>query len=57
MKRKQCAHYDKRMNNGWKNSGSPWVYDFNPELIWISVGHVVSHGPLYSNLLYLRKKR
>jgi rhodanese-related sulfurtransferase len=25
------AHYGKRMKNGWKNSGSPWTYDVNPE--------------------------
>jgi hypothetical protein len=24
------------MKNGWKNSGSPWTYDVNPELLWIS---------------------
>lgn len=28
----------KRMKNGWKNSGSPWTYDVNPELLWISPG-------------------
>ena len=26
----------KRMKNGWKNSGSPWTYDVNPELIWLT---------------------
>jgi rhodanese-related sulfurtransferase len=25
--------HGKRMKNGWKNSGSPWTYDVNPELI------------------------
>ena len=30
------VYYGKRMENGWKNSGSPWTYDVNPELIWIS---------------------
>jgi len=29
-------YHGKRMKNGWKNSGSPWTYDVNPELIWIS---------------------
>jgi rhodanese-related sulfurtransferase len=30
--------YDgKRMKNGWKNSGSPWTYDVNPELIGLPV--------------------
>jgi rhodanese-related sulfurtransferase len=24
-------HHGKRMKNGWKNSGSPWTYDVNPE--------------------------
>jgi rhodanese-related sulfurtransferase len=25
------ANHGKRMKNGWKNSGSPWTYDVNPE--------------------------
>jgi rhodanese-related sulfurtransferase len=25
----------KRMKNGWKNSGSPWTYDCDPDLLWI----------------------
>ena len=25
----------KRMKNGWKNSGAPWTYDCDPELLWI----------------------
>ncbi len=28
--------HGKRVKNGWKNSGSPWTYDVNPELIWRS---------------------
>ena len=32
------AYHGKRMKNGWKNSGSPWTYDVNPELIWVSTG-------------------
>jgi rhodanese-related sulfurtransferase len=28
------AFHGKRMKNGWKNSGSPWTYDCDPELIW-----------------------
>jgi rhodanese-related sulfurtransferase len=27
----------KRMKNGWKNSGSPWTYDVNPELIGLPI--------------------
>ena len=27
------VNHGKRMKNGWKNSGSPWTYDVNPELI------------------------
>ena len=26
-------NHGKRMKNGWKNSGSPWTYNVNPELI------------------------
>lgn len=26
------VNHGKRMKNGWKNSGSPWTYDVNPEL-------------------------
>jgi rhodanese-related sulfurtransferase len=26
-----CAYHGKRMRNGWKNSGSPWTYDVNPD--------------------------
>jgi hypothetical protein len=25
-------NHGKRMKNGWKNSGSPWTCDVNPEL-------------------------
>ena len=32
------VYHGKRMRNGWKNSGAPWTYDVNPELIWISTG-------------------
>jgi rhodanese-related sulfurtransferase len=27
----KSRHHGKRMKNGWKNSGSPWTYDVNPE--------------------------
>ena len=27
------VYFGKRMKNGWKNSGLPWIYDVNPELI------------------------
>jgi rhodanese-related sulfurtransferase len=30
------VYIGKRMKNGWKNSGSPWTYDVNPELIWLT---------------------
>jgi len=26
----------KRLKNGWKNSGLPWTYDGNPDLLWIT---------------------
>ncbi len=28
------VYLGKRMKNGWKNSGSPWTYDCDPELLW-----------------------
>ena len=31
------VYHGKRMKNGWKNSGSPWTYDVNPELLWVAV--------------------
>jgi rhodanese-related sulfurtransferase len=31
------ANHGKRMKNGWKNSGSPWTYDVNPDLLWLTV--------------------
>jgi rhodanese-related sulfurtransferase len=30
------SYYGKRMKNGWKNSGIPWTYDVNPDLLWIA---------------------
>jgi len=29
-------HYGKRMKNGWKNFGSPWTYDVNPQQTCLS---------------------
>ena len=29
------AYLGKRMKNGWKNSGSPWTYECDPDLLWI----------------------
>lgn len=29
------AYFGKRMKNGWRNSGSPWTYDCDPNLLWI----------------------
>lgn len=28
------VHFGKRTKNGWKNSGSPWTYDVDPEMLW-----------------------
>lgn len=25
---------EKRVVNGWKNSGAPWTYDLDPELVY-----------------------
>lgn len=30
------AYHGKRMKDGWKNSGSPWTYDINLELLGLS---------------------
>ncbi len=30
------AYHGKRMKNGWKNSGSPWTYEVDPELLWLT---------------------
>jgi rhodanese-related sulfurtransferase len=30
------VNHGKRMKNGWKNSGAPWTYDVNQDLLWIS---------------------
>jgi rhodanese-related sulfurtransferase len=32
----ESVYHGKRMKNGWKNSGSPWTYDVNPDLLWTS---------------------
>ena len=32
------AYHGKRMKNGWKNSGSPWTYDCDTELLWLEEG-------------------
>ena len=29
------AHHGKRMKNGWRNSGAPWTYDCDTELLWL----------------------
>ena len=34
----ESAYHGKRMKNGWKNSGAPWSYEVNTELLWISAG-------------------
>ena len=35
------AYVGKRMMNGWKNTGLPWTYEVNTELLWISAGESV----------------
>ena len=30
------AYHGKRMKNGWINTGVPWTYEMDPELLWIS---------------------
>ena len=30
-------NHGKLMKNGWKNSGAPWTYDVNPELIGLPI--------------------
>ena len=32
----ESLYVGKRMKNGWKNSGLPWTYDFDPEQIRVS---------------------
>jgi rhodanese-related sulfurtransferase len=34
----ESVFYGKRMKNGWKNSGLPWVYSIDPEKIILSQG-------------------
>lgn len=36
VKDPDSAYDGKRMKNGWKNSGTPWTYEIDPELLWIS---------------------
>jgi rhodanese-related sulfurtransferase len=31
----ESVYHGKRMQNGWKNSGLPWTYDIDPDLIGI----------------------
>lgn len=31
----ESAYHGKRIRNGWKNSGSPWTYDTDPEKIFL----------------------
>jgi len=26
--------YEKKVKNGWKNSGAPWTYDLDPKLVY-----------------------
>ena len=34
----ESVFYGKRMKNGWKNSGLPWIYSIDPEKIILSEG-------------------
>ena len=34
----ESVFHGKRMKNGWKNSGLPWIYSIDPEKIILSVG-------------------
>ena len=36
VKDPDSAYDGKRMKNGWKNSGTPWTYEIDPERLWIS---------------------
>ena len=38
VKDEGSAFYEKRMVNGWKNSGAPWTYALDPKLIKINNG-------------------
>jgi rhodanese-related sulfurtransferase len=33
----KSKHHGKRVKNGWKNCGSPWTYDVNPEMTCLPV--------------------
>jgi rhodanese-related sulfurtransferase len=35
VKDEKSLYYEKRMMNGWKNSGAPWTYNLDPKLILI----------------------
>lgn len=35
---KNDPDFGKRTKNGWKNSGLPWTYDLNPDLIYLPYG-------------------
>ena len=44
------VNHGKRMRNGWKNSGLPWTYDINPEMIGLpSVGSGKTNAELASS--------
>ncbi|MCK5192457.1 MAG: hypothetical protein KAQ71_01520 [Desulfobulbaceae bacterium] len=34
IKDKHSYFKGKRMRNGWKNSGAPWTYELNPEMVY-----------------------
>jgi len=36
----ESAYHGKRMRNGWKNAGLPWIYDPDPELTQFDSGHL-----------------
>ncbi|MBF0199757.1 MAG: sulfurtransferase [Desulfamplus sp.] len=32
---RESYYNGKRLKNGWKNSGAPWTYDLNPDLVYL----------------------
>ena len=30
----ESVYNQKRMKNGWRNFGLPWIYSLDPDLVW-----------------------
>jgi rhodanese-related sulfurtransferase len=45
VKDPESVNFGKRMKNGWKNSGLPWAYSFDPEKILIGEGGSKNTAP------------